>query len=202
MNDFTKARHLIMRDILSFYITHNWEPNKEYPRLTASIRGFVSQGFSNPVAQPGDLVILTAVPPSKWNIGWLRAIEEHGGDTRYLIESLEDGDACWWSNVGLSFMPRRDMNPRYLWSDRQFAFQKKWYDIVEKHGTRPVRALDCVFNGNEVSLHLRKRWDYESAPIVRNHTNYRKATKAQLVELLQSMEEECNLAGQNKETNQ
>ena len=188
--DRHRARQLIMHDILSFYITRNWEPDKEYGRKSASLMGFVPSGESH-YTQPGDLVILESAGPSKWSIGWLRAIEGDGHySRRYLIESLEDGELCWWSNVGISFMPRHDLRERYHWTDRQFDVQKRWHRIVTKHSG--MRPLDCTFKDNEVTLRMRVRWpsDEERQGLSRTFSDYRKVTLAMMKAAVESMEEE------------
>ena len=194
--DRNRARTLIMSDILSFYITRNWEPDKEYGKTSPSLKGFVPTGFlsdDRPV-QTGDLVILESAPPSKWSIGWLREIDEIAGyGHRYLIESLEDGELCWWSNVGLSFMPRGDIRERYRWTDRQFDFQKRWNRTANKHGKTSMRVLDCEFKGDEVTLRLRVRWangDEEMAGYRRTFPDYRKVTIAIMADAVAAMEAE------------
>lgn len=189
--DRHRARQLIMHDILSFYITRDWEPDKEYGGTSPALKGFVPSEAGGHHAQPGDLVILESAGPSKWSIGWLRAIEEGNRyNRRYLIESLEDGELCWWSNVGISFMPRRDLRERYHWTDRQFALQKRWHRIVTKHSG--MRPLDCTFKGNEVTLRMRVRWpsDEERQGLSRTFSDYRKVTLAMMKAAVESMEEE------------
>jgi len=194
--DRNRARTLIMSDILSFYITHNWEPDKEYGSNSPSLKGFVPTGYGadSHHALPGDLVILESAPPSKWSIGWLRTIERFPeGSYRYLIESLEDGELCWWSNVGLSFMPRRDLRERYYWTDRQFDFQKRWHRTANKHGKTAMRVLDCEFKGDEVTLRMRVRWangEEEMAGYRRTFPDYRKVTIAIMKDAVEAMEAE------------
>jgi len=192
--DRNRARTLIMSDILSFYITRNWEPDKQYGRNTPSTKGFVPSDFlddDHPV-QVGDLVILESAAPSKWNIGWLREIEEGSRySRRYLIESLDDGSLCWWSNVGLSFMPRGDIRERYHWTDRQFAFQKRWHKTAGKHGKTGMRVMDCQFNGDEVTLRMCVRWadtDEERAGFSRTFPDYRKVTIGIMMEAVNELE--------------
>lgn len=189
---YNKARTLILSDVLSFYITRDWGDRK-----TPSINGFTPADWSGGVQpQPGDLVILSSAPATKWTIGWLRAIDSNNGYTRYLIESLEDGEACWWSNVGLSLMPRDQIRERYRWSDKQFAFNARWMRLF-KTANGAIRFNECAFTtgvvaGNAVTIGIRGYWDFADEnpppPITRQFDDYRKVTVAMLKSALAEME--------------
>jgi hypothetical protein len=202
--DRNRARTLIMSDILSFYITRNWEPDAEYGKNSPSLNGFTPAGYdSTRDAVVGDLVILESAMPSKWQIGWLREIEDGNRySRRYLIESLEDGSLCWWTNVGLSFMPPRQVRERYKWTDRQFDFQKRWNRVVNKHSA--MRTMDSTFSGNEVTVRMSVRWaltDDERKGYSRTFSDYRKVTIAIMKDAVESMEAEDKAANMKREQN-
>jgi hypothetical protein len=195
--DRNRARQLIMSDILSFYITSNWEPDQEHGKLFPANKGFTPAGYNSTCpASPGDLVILTSAPPSKWQIGWLREIERRQDNfIYYLIESLEDGSQMWWTNVGMAFMPRRELRERYHWTDRQFDFQKRWRKTTTTTKHSGMRPLDCIFKDNEVTLRLGIHWpldDKEREGLSRTFSDYRKVTIPMMRAAIESMEEECS----------
>lgn len=194
---YINARRMILSDVLQFYITSKWED-----RNSPAIRGFIPSGWaSTEPVQPGDLIIMSAAPASKWAIGWLRMIEQGTDGRRYLIESLEDGEVCWWTNIGLSYMPRDDIKQQYRWSDRQFAFNKRWV-CLDREASPSIRVQMCQFDRGAavaekgVTISIRQRWgSHESdaiPPITRHFPNYRKVTipmlKAALAEMTSEFE--------------
>lgn len=193
--EHNRARTEILHFVLSFCMTYEWEPEKQYGRRSASIHGFAPSGYdsSHPV-QPGDLVILQSAPATKWTIGWLKKIDE-ADHRRYLIESLEDGELCWWGNVGIMFLPRNLISPRWRWTDKQFKFQKKWHRAYHKHGDD--KPNQCVFHEDgSATIGTRGYWDFaldgdtRPPPIERRLPDWQKTTVPMLVEHIKSMEAE------------
>ncbi len=97
---------------------------------------FRGGAFNNDRPPIGSLVKLENAPPSKFYLGWLREIKPGTGrfDEQFLIESVEDGALCWWSNVSLAWLPVEllDRFPEWQWTDGQFGLQKKWYNACFK----------------------------------------------------------------------
>lgn len=195
MTSRNQARLSILSDILQFFTTSDWSPNG--PK-TPALRGLIPCGYSIPDSDPrvGDLVVLSSAPPSKWTIGWLREIEEGGHyGSRYLIESLEDQELCWWTNVSLSFYPRDQLRARWQWDDNQYAFQKRWARTYRKHGTG--KANEAIFHDDgSVTLGCRGYWDFsleadkKPPPITRHFPSYKKTTIKMMREAIAEMDAE------------
>lgn len=84
----------------------------------------------------GSLVILNAAPYTKYYLGWLRDIKQDDSrySVQYLIESIEDGDTCWWNNVSIFYLPLEvtQNNFHWQWTDRQFEFKERWFNACNK----------------------------------------------------------------------
>ncbi len=150
----TRSRQEILHYVLSFATSRIYDPAKaemEWPRPRGASTGFVIDSPETPV-QVGDLVLLTSARSSKWTLSWLREIRpDPSGDHSYLCESIEDGEQCWWSNVGISFLQRRVVDPRWSWTDKQWAFRDRWMDVCYKvKDAYIVRPLEPVFPRDRV----------------------------------------------------
>lgn len=169
-----RARQEILHYVLSFCISHRYGDG----RISGGIEGFITT-WSNPV-RPGDLVILTSAPSSKWQIGWLIEVDVQEFGTRYLIESLEDGSLCWWENVGIEYFPRDKLQDSWRWTDRQWAFRDRWWRVCYKEkGAYIVRPLEPVFDdGFSVTLGIRTSHGFDDIRPERTYPDWRKVTKA------------------------
>lgn len=164
-----RARLLMLNELMSF----------------PSIRGtdWTSQ-FCEVKARIGDLVSLSSAPVSKWYLSWLIEIEVSKYDTRYLLQSIEDGELCWWGNVGLSFYDRKKLaeSPRWLWDDKQFQFSDRWFKVCKKHDPYFVRPMLPMFNGDEVELSTRVRWEQGTFWEHAKFSNWKKTTMKMMEE--------------------
>jgi hypothetical protein len=180
-----RAHQEILHYVLSFCISKIYgadEAGKEWPRTHGGTSGFVSEGKDTPV-QIGDLVLLSSVGASKWQIGWLVETREiNAGWPEYLVESLEDGSLCWWSNVGIAFLQRSCVQPEWRWSDRQFAFKSRWWRVCYKDkAAYIVRPLFPEFgDGFEVTLGTRTSHGFDDIRPSRSFPDWRKVTKAMM----------------------
>lgn len=160
----TRSRIAILSYVLKFTTTSDWEPEKEYGKKSPGIIGFVNCGFSG-AGQPkeGDLVILSSVRTTKWVIGWLRGIRAGRGDYEYLIESLEDGTLCWWHDVGISYLNRREVRYEWQWTDRQWKFNDQWARVVYRNTIG--RSRSAVFHDDgSVTVTMRRSFAREEDP--------------------------------------
>ena len=139
-----KARESIMHVVLQFCTT------REYRRLEPYV-------FRSGEPKVGDLVLLESVRRwTKWNIGWLREISaDHFGCHAYVIESLEDGELCNWTNVGLVYIDRQLLKdyPRWQMTDRQVEFWERLYKEFREipFGPRPANPY---FDGVSVKFDI------------------------------------------------
>jgi len=139
-NPKTKARLSILGEMLAF--------------PTISQKDWTSGG-----AIVGDLVSLQSAPPSKWYVSWLietRCVH----DREYLLESIDDGSLCWWSNVSLNHYNRERVgnNPTWRWEDRQFDFWKRWRKAASTDSWL-LRPSLPEFSGFKVTLSVRKTFE-------------------------------------------
>lgn len=176
-----RARQAIMHYVLAFCTTRAW-PDRNSP----SLHGFTPE-HGDCRAQVGDLVLLESVRGwTKWNIGWLRAINPNDGWPLYVIESLEDGELCSWSNVGLAYLPREELavHPSWQWNDRQHTFRDRWDRICYKSkDAYIVRPLPPVFGeGYAVTLGTRTAHALDDIRPTRSFPDWRKVTKAMMAQ--------------------
>lgn len=189
-----KARQAIMFYVLSFCTSRAWPGT----RNTAGLHGFTPASREHPV-QVGDLVLLESVRGwTKWNIGWLRAVSPNDGWPIYVIESLEDGELCNWSNVGVSFLPRDELAcfPSWQWTDRQHAFAERWNRVCFKERDAYITLpVPPVFGeGFSVTLGTRTRFGLNDYRPVRSFPDWRKVTKAMMAQCY----DECVAENQQK----
>ena len=153
----TRARLAILSELLAF------------PTVTAS-RWDV--GFADSRIQKGDLISICSGPPSKWFVSWLIDYEvRDDGFTHYLLESIDDGELCWWTNVGINIYDRERVreHPTWKWTDKQFAFKNRWDKVCyRQNDAYIVLPLHPIFRGNSVELGVRVRFGIRefSNPIV------------------------------------
>lgn len=184
MREKSRARRAVLWYLTQFCISHVWG-NGDQKRITGNLHGFRSDISTQP--EPGDLVILKSAPISKWNLGWLHEIEtrEHGWK-HYLIESLDDGSMCWWSNVGIDHL-ERDLvaeHPEWRWTDRQFEFADRWTRVCrEKRDAYITLPVPPTFGeGFEVTLGTRTRHGFDDHRPQKTFPDWRKVTKATMLE--------------------
>lgn len=183
----SRSRTRILHYVLSFCVTKIFgseEAIKKHPQTHGGISGFVKVSDNTPV-QVGDLVLLEAAPATKWQIGWLaetRSTPE--GWTEYLIESLEDGSLCWWSDVGLCFLKRDAVQAQWRWDDRQWAFKDRWFRVCDKAwGASDDRPLLPDFgDGFAVTIGTRTSNRFDDIGPTRTFPDYRKVTKAMMAQ--------------------
>lgn len=184
----TRSRQHILHYVLSFCMTRIYgrdDAESEYPHRHGGSCGFVEEYGETP-AQAGDLVRISAASVSKWTLSWLVDRREPSpGNWEYLLESIEDGELCWWSNVGISFLHRRALNPSWRWTDRQWAFRDRWIHVCYREkGAYIVRPLDPVFGGGfTVTLGTRTSHGFDDICPERVFPDWRKVTKAMMAQV-------------------
>src|SRR5689334_1310609 len=138
----TRAHRHILWYITQFCITHVYQ-HTDGPRVHGSLHGFYTARND---ALVGDLVIPTSSPISEWYLSWLKEIRQEQYGYQYLLESVETGKECWWSNIGLEYMDRKVLAefPEWKWSDKQYEFADRWYKNID-HNPVPCKP---VFHGH------------------------------------------------------
>ena len=160
---------------------------------------FHGDHFGNQDPPIGSLVMLQAAPFTKYYLGWLKEIDHNNNSffTKYLIESIEDGDTCWWENVSVWYLPLETSNkhPNWKWTDKQFQFAKKWnncYKKVKDYQTKPIQPKFTDDGG--VILGTREKLDMppDYKP-TKKFDNWKKVTTKEMLEFYNSA-----IAGKNK----
>jgi hypothetical protein len=124
--------------------------------------GFISTLLDRGNMPIGTLVKLSCVREStEYYLGWLREIKDNGV---YLIESIENGKLCNWSNVGIEYMQIESIQGHWKWNDKQFDIKDKWMRACYK--SRDCHCLRPVFpefhkDDNSFTLSLRKMFSDE-----------------------------------------
>jgi len=161
MKDKNHAKISILSELLSFATIRN----KDWTSVYADSRAVI-----------GDLVALSTAPPSKWYVSWLRDYDPNNGWPKYLLESIEDGELCWWENVGLSFYNRERIkdNPQWTWNDKQYVISNRWYKVCRKHEIYPVRPCQPIFNADDsvvldVRIHLFFQENFHNPKVFANY---------------------------------
>lgn len=151
-----------------------WPPDKDFsfrPSRTPAV---------------GSLVALTAAPQSKWYLSWVHSVERPEGwcDDNYCLESIEDGELCNWTNVAFYEFPQENMHQDWRWTDAQHAFNDRWsaacYTVRDAYIILPIQP---VFDANGgVTLGTRVRHSMRDARPTRHFPNWKKCTKAMMLE--------------------
>ncbi|MFH6944586.1 hypothetical protein [Flavobacterium sp. FlaQc-50] len=179
-----QARIEILNFIIQFCTVKCFGPNSfSFGEEKTSFHGSHFNKQDPPI---GSLCMLQSAPTSVYYLGWLRDIKasESRFSTQFLIESIEDGTRCWWSNVGIWHLPleQTDKFPEWQWTDKQFAFKKKWHNCFKRRSAYGLRSLNPVFNEDgSVTLMIRKMW---SNDIFKEKTfeSWKKVLSKQLLE--------------------
>lgn len=129
--------------------------------------------------QLGSLVMITSAPFSKWYLGWLVEINKercHLG-TSFLIESIEDGSLCWWSNVGIKYFSPETVsrNPQWRWSDKQYELNDRWIkNIHKKREAYTTLPAMLEFEGDKVVFRTREKFGIGTFKAEKEFDNWRK----------------------------
>lgn len=181
-DDLTKDRSRLA--ILSELLT--------YPSVRA--KDWTSD-ISHVSARKGDLVSMNSAPASKWYLSWVVDYRERSkGWPEWLLESVEDGSLCWWSNVGLNIYSRERVSNCWRWTDRQWKFKDRWMrHCVRKHDAYIVLPCWPEFDNRKVTLSLRIRHGLgEGFQHQQEFEDFRKVTTAIMSEFYLSGVEKHN----------
>lgn len=162
MKNFNKnnARLNILNYIINFSTKNYYSDGSSFDfNKTGFQKLFGSEWENVPI---GSLVRLESAPFSKWYLGWL--LEKNGTgmfETKYLIESIDDGSLCDWSNVSLAFFDPKVVaaHPEWKWNDKQYKIRDQFYKACRKHLPYPLTRHSIVFhNDNSFTVNLGERW--------------------------------------------
>jgi hypothetical protein len=159
----TKAKLEILSALLSF--------------PTISQKDWESDIFHSEVKK-GDLVSINCASPSKWYLSWVIDINDNNCYPKYLLESIEDGESCWWDNIGINIYDREKVNrnPKWKWDDKQFGFNEKWNKVCYKINDAYIMLPELpIFNQDgSVILNVRIRFylnNFNNPQVFKNWKN-------------------------------
>ena len=177
--DKRKSRDKIMHYLLQFCLGTTYSDG-----TTHCHKGFSSDFARADKPRVGDLVRLTSIRAQNWSICWLLDTRHDGRE--YLCESVETGEQCWWSNVGIGYFDRETVenSPEWRWTDRQHKFDKRWERVCYKdndaYSVLPLRAQ--FGDGYEVTLQVMTRHGLDEYRLSETFCDWRKVTKAMMSE--------------------
>lgn len=143
--------------------------------------------------QVGDLVAMNCVANTKYYLSWVREIDPNDGWVKYLLESIDDGDLCWWSNVGISYYDREILasRPQWKWSDEQFIFSDRWNRVCRKNDAYIVLPCQAVFTEDGgVTLDVRIRFGLHEYHNPVTFPNWKKVTMKMMDEYYKKSSED------------
>lgn len=151
-------------------------PNPEW-----SFQGEMCKEHETPI---GSLCRITSVSASKWYLSWLVDVEiNQGGFHRYLLESIEDGSLCWWSNVGLDYFSPESVRPHWRWTDKQHELNDRWFKTIEKkRETYITKPMYLIFDGDKVTLKTRQKFSIGDFSAEKTFDNWRKVQIKDMLE--------------------
>jgi len=174
-----RARTEILHFVLSYSVANRSSDGTQH--CWASEPFFSAESVGAPPVPIGTIVIVSATRrATKWTIGWMRD-KRYRHAEEYLIESLDDGEACWWTNVGLKYLDPEQVkvHPHWSWTDRQFSFTDRWNHVCYK-----VKGADLELpchprfgDDYSVELTVRKKFSEYDVIAIRRFEDWRKLTK-------------------------
>lgn len=130
----------------------------------------------------GDLVALQSAPYTKWYLSWYCGQTDDG--KQHVLESIEDGELCNWSNVSFVIYDRENVahHPEWRWTDRQHEFNGRWLRVCrDKRDAYIYLPMQVEFEGDAVTLGVRVRHGLDERRPKETFPNWRKLTKAQML---------------------
>ena len=179
---------------------------EDHPLNGSRDMSFQTSGFGTK-AEPGDLVSLSSAPASKWYLSWYveRNRPEGYCDDVHVLESIEDGELCNWTNVSMDHYDRSQVaaHPEWRWTDRQFEFNARWRKVTNDNEDGYIyRGLQVQFTGDDASFGISTKWNFgerpEPVPIML--PKWKKITKAQMLEVYLRLVEAAKLRDKKKES--
>lgn len=194
-----RARIEIMNALVNFCLPKCFGPNsfsihnKEW--------AFYGSHFDEQNPPINSLCMLNSAPFTKFYLGWLKEIKAGGNryDTQYLIESIEDGQLCWWRNISIWHLPLETSNQfsNWKWTDAQFAFNDRWNKALKRKDAYITLGRPPIFDDKGgVTLGTRTRFGWDDYRPEKYFPNWKKITQKQMLEFY----DECVANNPKKES--
>lgn len=133
----------------------------------------------------GSLCRLSAAPFSKYYLAWLIDYKEEGYGGNYLLESIEDGSLCWWSNVGIDYYHPTTVAsfPQWRWTDKQFEFNDRWHRTCKRMDAYIVLPSNVSFGDDyKATLSTRIRYGLSNERSEKTFEDWRKVKVSDMKE--------------------
>ena len=177
-----RARLMILHYIMQFSLSHTFGDGKSYGGL---LSGAFHVDHSYREVRVGDLVALSSAPVSKFYLGWLvETRENQPGWPEFLLQSIDDGSQCWWSNVGVTYMNRETVkaHPEWRWDDQQHAFNDRWIKACyKKRDAYIYLPVQVVYSGDQVTLSIRVRHGFRPERPTKTFEHWKKVKVADML---------------------
>lgn len=187
------AHRLIIDHLLQFAMSRVYIEGDHKRHHPGSV-GFFPATDNSITLKPGDLVLVTSAPASKWRLSWL--VEQRqfpNGDWQYALASIEDREECWWSNIGIAYLERNELecHQNWRWNDEEYEFNAKWFEACRREDAYIYLPVPVRFvAGYQAEIGVRTRYSINDKRPVRTIADYRKATFKSLRALYIEMCEE------------
>tara|TARA_R110000796_G_scaffold250514_1_gene379586 strand:- start:6303 stop:6899 length:597 start_codon:yes stop_codon:yes gene_type:complete len=175
-----RARMEILNYVIQFLTTTWYGQNKTFVMEDQS---FHNCGNNPPI---GSIVRLFCAPNTKWYLSWV--IDKRDGEV--LLESIEDGATCWWSNVGYFYIPLKKIKERPTWkyTDRQFEFKDKWFRACDRcYDYNRIALLPKFLENGNVMLGVRKKW-IDDSTVKKEFKNWKTLKSRDMQEFFKNVE--------------
>lgn len=185
-NNRTRARLEILNYIMNFSTMVYYGDDSYRRSKECAFRSHIlSTG-----PEVGSLCVLTSAPNTKWYLSWLKEIQPASFPT-YVMESIEDGQLCNWTNVGFLSMPLEltDKFPQWKWVDEQFEFRErvnKAFRRADCHLAIPINP--AFLPDGSVVVTTRERWMISDKSASKTFSNYKKVRLKDLVDFAKEAE--------------
>lgn len=191
---YSRAYDNLVDYIISFCSTSTYYDENNSYKNWPGLYGFVGTSFSrNLKPEKGDLIRLESANSHEYRLSWYIEERKHyyknedgtQDDDRYesehLLKSVKTGNLCWWSNVGISYYQREqlDSHPEWKWNDRQFEFKDEWWKLCynDKDAYIILPLLPEFGENYEVTIGTRTRFGWDDYVPKKTFPDYRKLTK-------------------------
>lgn len=162
----TETRNRSRIEILNYIIsmcTFKYFTGSKYFSTGEKDKSFHGSIFDKQDPPIGSLCALGSAPNTKYYLGWLREIKPDASryGTEYLLESIEDGSLCWWSNIQIWYLPLEttDKFPEWQWIDKQYEFLDKIRRVERKVDSYMIRITYPEFSKEGgVKISARKKF--------------------------------------------
>lgn len=184
-----RARFQILNLVLMMSTTKKM-PSDGRPIPNFNEEWSFNSGSGEKTAPIGSLCKLSSAPISKWYLSWLREMRVGEIGTEYLMESIDDGSLCWWSNVSVDWIDKSttDEYSKLHWTDSYYQFDDMWNKAFHRKNAYVLRAGLPMFHSDRSVTVVAREMFQQPTPgsLEKTFPDY---TKVRLKDLMQAYDE-------------